>query len=270
MQGPSRVALAAATQELSSLAMAAGSPAALADELYAVARLLDSSPSLRRALADPSADVDAKTALASQLLSAKVSAPALQVVLLAIRQRWGADRDLADALTTLGDETLLVAAEQRGDLVAVAEQVFLFSRTLDANPTLRSALTDAGAPEGARTQLVSRLLTGRAHPETHRLVERAVSHPRGRRLEDVLGEQLDAADARLRTLSATVFSAIPLDADQRRRLQSSLSATYGRSVSTNVVIDPSVMGGLRVEIGDEVIDGSVAAKLDDARRRLVG
>ena len=69
---------------------------------------------------------------------------------------------------------------------------------------------------------------------------------------------------------ATVHVARALaDADQQR-LASALAAQYGRPVHLNIVIDPQVLGGLRVEIGDDVIDGTVVSRLDDARRKIAG
>ena len=57
---------------------------------------------------------------------------------------------------------------------------------------------------------------------------------------------------------------------EQTRLQQALSRQYGREVHVNVVVEPGLLGGMRVEIGEDVIDGTVAARLDDARRRLAG
>jgi F-type H+-transporting ATPase subunit delta len=69
---------------------------------------------------------------------------------------------------------------------------------------------------------------------------------------------------------ATVRVARPLSDADRRRLTEALSRTYGREIHLNVVVDPEVIGGIRVEIGDDVIDGTVSSRLDEARRRLAG
>ena len=69
---------------------------------------------------------------------------------------------------------------------------------------------------------------------------------------------------------ATVRVARPLAAPDQERLTALLSRQYDTTVHLNVVVDPEVLGGLRVEIGDEVIDGTIASRLDDAKRRLVG
>ncbi len=69
---------------------------------------------------------------------------------------------------------------------------------------------------------------------------------------------------------ATVYSATVLNEAQRNRLSEALSARYGGRVSLNVVIDPTVVGGLRVQIADDVIDGSISARLADLRQKLAG
>jgi F-type H+-transporting ATPase subunit delta len=61
-----------------------------------------------------------------------------------------------------------------------------------------------------------------------------------------------------------------LTEDERSRLATALERMYGRAVHLNLVVDPSVVGGVRVSIGDEVIDGTVESRLSDARRRLTG
>jgi F-type H+-transporting ATPase subunit delta len=69
---------------------------------------------------------------------------------------------------------------------------------------------------------------------------------------------------------ATVRVARPLADAERDRLAAALASSYGRDVHLNVIVDPEVIGGIRVEIGDDVIDGTVASRLDDAGRRLAG
>ena len=67
-----------------------------------------------------------------------------------------------------------------------------------------------------------------------------------------------------------ITTAAPISAAQQERLIALLSARYGRPVAVNTVIDPAVVGGLRVQIGDDVIDASVASRLNDLRLRLAG
>ena len=69
---------------------------------------------------------------------------------------------------------------------------------------------------------------------------------------------------------ATVTTAVPLTDDQFARLEQRLGAQAGRRVRFDAIVDPSVLGGVRVQIGDDVIDGSVATRLNDLRQKLAG
>jgi len=107
-------------------------------------------------------------------------------------------------------------------------------------------------------------------PETWRLVRRAVQAPRGLNRDTALGGYGQVAAHRRDQLVAHVVAALPLDEAQRGRLEEALRRAYGKAVHLNVDVDPDVLGGIRVEIGDEVLDGTVVRRLDDARRRLAG
>lgn len=69
---------------------------------------------------------------------------------------------------------------------------------------------------------------------------------------------------------AVVTSAVPLSDGQKQRLGAALAKLYGRPMHLNLDVDPEVIGGIRVQVGDEIIDGAVADRLEDARRRIVG
>ncbi len=71
-------------------------------------------------------------------------------------------------------------------------------------------------------------------------------------------------------MTAVVTSATALSEEQVERIAQALSAQYERNVHANVVIDPAVLGGIRIEIGDEIIEGTVRSRLDEARRHLSG
>ena len=94
--------------------------------------------------------------------------------------------------------------------------------------------------------------------------------PRGRRLDRVMAAYLALASTRRDELTALVTAATPLTEQQSARLRSALESHYGKSVSLQVVQDPTVMGGIRVQVGDEVVDGTVLRRLDQARRHVTG
>jgi F-type H+-transporting ATPase subunit delta len=270
MQGASRSSLLASRQELNAALGSGADASALGDELFAVSEVLGSSAPLRRALTDPTSEETAKASLAERLFGGKVSAAAQQVLGVAVGQRWADERDLGDALEELGVEATLTSAERQGRLDNVEDELFRFERTVAGDPALRDALGDRRRSGKDKAELVGTLLDGKAAPETARLARQAAASPGGRRVERVL-ESYVAVAAKLRErLAATVTSATDLSEADRSRLGQALARVYGRPVQLNVIVDPHIVGGLRVQVGDEVIDGTIATRLEEARRTMAG
>ncbi|MFD7512330.1 F0F1 ATP synthase subunit delta [Streptomyces sp. NPDC059853] len=272
MIGASREALEGGRERLNVLCdSTATDPAALADDLAAVTVLLNREVSLRRVLTDPAQPGEGKADLVGRLLGGQVGGPAVDLVSGLVRSRWSSSRDLVDAVEELADTADLIAADRAGTLEAVEDELFRFGRILSATPALRSALTTKDERSTtAKKELVRRLLGGRADRITERLIVRLVEHPRGRSLDQGI-EALSALAAARRDRSvAVVTSAVPLSDAQRDRLGRALAKLYGRQVQLNLDVDPAVLGGISVRIGDEVIHGTVADRLDEVTRRLAG
>jgi F-type H+-transporting ATPase subunit delta len=271
LQGASRESLKSARETLGALIRSGDTDLpALSDDLFSLTALLDRELPLRRALTDPSRDGDARVGLARAVLGEHVGGATADLLAWVVRARWSAPRELATALELLAVEAQVAAAEKAGRLDAVEDELFRIARSVAGAPELRSALSDTAAPVANRASLIEGLLEGRTSEETRRLVRQAVVAPRGRtfdRTVELYGQV--AADRRSR-LVATVTASAPLTEEQRSRLSAVLRRIYGHEVHLNVPLDEDIVGGIRVEIGDEVIDGSVLSRLDEARRRLVG
>jgi len=269
MRGASRESLAAAGDRLETLLGQEGVDASLVGgELFEVADLLDGQVSVRSALTDPSRTGDDKAAFSRELLEGRLSNGTVSLVEGTVRSRWSTDRDLADAAEALAVEAFVRSAQEQGRLDSLEDELFRFSRVVTATPTLRAALTDRGLPDDRKADLVNELLQDKAGAETVVLARRAVTHPRGRSLEAALAALGDMAAARRARLVATVTTAVPLTEEQRDRLSSALAQQFGHEVHLNVVVDGDVIGGIRVSLGDEVIDGTLATRLDEAQRRI--
>ncbi|MHC3472427.1 F0F1 ATP synthase subunit delta [Streptomyces sp. 7R007] len=269
MNGASREALAAARERLDALTDSTSVDAgSLADELAAVTALLDREVSLRRVLTDPAQAGEAKAELARRLLGGQVSGAAADLVSGMVRSRWSQSRDLVDALEELAATADLTAAQKAGTLDNVEDELFRFGRIVSGSTELRAALTDRKAATPAKVELLHRLLGGRAAPVTERLVTRLVTAPRGRSLETGLESLSKLAADRRNRMVAVVTSAVPLSDQQKQRLGAALAKLYGRPMHLNLDVDPEVLGGIRVQVGDEVINGSIADRIEDAGRRL--
>ncbi|MCK1797496.1 F0F1 ATP synthase subunit delta [Streptomyces sp. XM4193] len=274
MNGASRTALAAAKERLDALTDNTSVDAVkIADELAAVTALLDREVSLRRVFTDPAQSGEAKAELVARLLGDKVGGETVDLVSGMVRSRWSRPRDLTDAVEELADVADLTAAERDGSLDDVEDEIFRFGRIVGTSPDLRAALSGKGDQpsfKSAQTELLRRLLGGRARPTTERLVIRLVGQPRGRSLEGGLDALSKLAAERRNRSVAVVTSAVPLSDEQKRRLGAALTRLYGREVHLNLDVDPEVRGGILVKIGDEVMNGTVGDRIQDVERRMAG
>ncbi len=270
MHGSSRLAAKAARNAFQETLDGDVDRARLSEDLFAVTSALDGNIPLRRAVGDPSRDAAPKAALVEQLFGGRISTDAVEVVKAAVSQRWAEERDLPDLLEELAVSSVVAAAEKQGRADQVEDDLFRFERIVAGNPGLRDALTDRRSDMQGKDELVSTLLEGKASDEAVRLVRQAVRSPRGRRFDTVIERYLGIASVRREELAAVVTSAIDLDASQRDRLVTALTTYYHKTVHLNVVVDPAVLGGIRVQVGDDVVDGTILRRLETARRLLGG
>lgn len=264
-RGASADAVAALQDELAS-ATSGTNAAKVAGDLFSVATTLRGQAALRRFATDSSIPAEAKTGLFTEVFSGKVDGATLGILTSAVSRRWTAGRDLADALEHLGVMANVTAAGT--ETSRLADELFAFAQAAKDNPDLRDALADPVRSIADKRGLVVSILTG-ALPSTVALVSEALSGSH-RTVAVALKEyQKVVADAQTEGV-ATVRVARALGDAELERLSAVLATQYGRPVHLNQLVDPSVLGGIRVEIGDDVIDGTVSSRLDDARRRLVG
>jgi F-type H+-transporting ATPase subunit delta len=270
MRGASRASLAQVSDQLSATATSKAIADAIGDELFSVVKLLDSEHGLRRALTDPARQADAKAGLVRSLLSEKVSAQTLDLMAGLAAARWSAARDLADAAGELAVQAVVIAAEHAGTLDDLEDDVFRFSRVVMGQPELYSALTNPYLPAERKRGLIGALLDGKVSAEAERLITQAALEPRGRSLEANLDSYAKAAAERRQRLVAIVRVGSTLTQEQQDRLAAALAGIYGHDVFLNIVLDPQVVGGMSVQVGDEFIDASVASRLAAVRRKLAG
>jgi F-type H+-transporting ATPase subunit delta len=240
----------------------------LGDELFAITRLVATQVPLRRHLGDPAVAADARTGLLRRVLGEQVGPDALEIASASVSARWSSSLDLVEALEVLARRAVLGVAEKEGSLDEVEDELFRFGRILDREPRLAALLVDTARPEDGRVALLDSVLGGRVSAVTATLLWQTVRLPRGRHLDLAAEELAELAAARRRRYVARVRTAVPLAPAQEERLAASLTRLYGRPMSLQVELDEALLGGLVVEVGGEVIDGSVAGRLAAARRDL--
>lgn len=268
MHGVSRESLRVARERLEQYADGAdsGALATLADELFAVGRLLDSRASIRRLLADSSAEPSRRQALAERLIGGQVGEQAQQLIRELAGTGWSAPGDLADVVDSLGCEALLAAAAAADRLDEVEDELFRFGRIVTREPQLHASLSDPAVSVERRVGLLDTLVSGKVADETRDLLHHALVAPRGLTFERRLAGISELAAVRRGRFVAYVRSATELTDEQQQRLAAALQRIYRREVDIRLDVDPAVIGGLSIKVGDEVIDGSMQHRLDQLRR----
>jgi F-type H+-transporting ATPase subunit delta len=242
----------------------------LSGELYAVADLLVHQPRLRRTLGDPAASSQARAELAETLLSGKVAKQTLELARAAVELRWSTPWDLCDALEDAGDEALFAAAEKDKKLDTVEDELFRFERIMQSESSAVALLDDAVSDADRRTTLIDTLVADKVNAVTLALLHHAVASTRKRSVLLAVDELLEKAAVRQERSIARVTSAVALSSEQQQRLEAALSDIYGRAISVRSAVDPQVRGGLVIRVADEVIDGSIATRLANARATIGG
>lgn len=272
MRGASRESLTVVREMVERLT-SADRPAALrelAGEIFSLVHLLGSEARLRRIVSDPAVEPDQRAALLSGLVAGRVSDRAREVAETLARSAWATPRDLVDAADDAAVQALFIAEERDDALDDVEDELFRFNRVLEGEPRLRSALTDPSLPTDRKADLLGELLSGKVRESTLSLIREVVLHPRGRTIDRGLEDYARAAAARRERLVARVTSVLPLGEAQLTRLAEGLATELGHEVHLNVEIDPDLVGGLTVRVGDELFDGSIVHRLTTARRLMAG
>jgi ATP synthase F0 subunit b/ATP synthase F1 delta subunit len=240
----------------------------LADDSASVVKLLQREAVLARHLAEPSGDTAPKTQLVERVLSGKVSDAALDILKTAVSQRWSSTSDLNYGIQHIARLALLVRAEREDQIEDVEDQLFRFSRILDSEPRLITLLSEYTAPLDGRISLLNNVLGRRASKNAADLLRQTVELLRGGRADEAVRELANLAVSRRGEVVAHVTAARELSDAQRDRLTELLTRIYGHPVSLQLDVNPALLGGVTIAVGDEVIDGSLASKLSAAETHL--
>lgn len=242
----------------------------LAEELTSVAKLLLSESVLTRHLAEPTDNSAAKVELVDRLLSGQVATTTLDVLRTAVSQRWSTESNLVDAIEHTARLALLKRAEIGGEVDEVEDQLFRFGRLLDAEPKLSALLSDYTTPVDGRIALLDKVLAGNASANgtAAALLTQTVGLLRGERADEAVIDLAELAVARRGEVVAHVTAAADLTDAQRTRLSEVLTRIYGHPVAVQLHVDPELLGGLSITVGDEVIDGSISSRLAAAATQL--
>jgi F-type H+-transporting ATPase subunit delta len=278
----------------------AGALAEAASQLQAVARLVDTSTELSLAVNDGSVPVASRRAVLDDLLASKVRPEVRSLVRQAVTVVPASEVEasfhwLAARVATAADRGPSADGESDGDVVLgrlgsrnrvsgyaaavfetvttaeleeIEDQLFRFARTVENNRKLRGALGNRDLPVTVRQQVINDLMGDKVLPATRRLAAYAVRGGRARDIVATLDALVeDAARARGWRV-ARVHSADQVDDSQRQTLGEALGRLTGGPVELQVTLDPELLGGVVVQVGDLLVDSSTRHRLDELKEHL--
>ena len=242
----------------------------LSEELTAVGKVLLNEPILARHLAEASGETDAKKQLLQRLLGGRVGSTTLDLLDTAVSVRWSRTEDFVGAVQQVARLSLLTRADREHQADEVAEQLFRFGRVLDAEPQLTTLLGDYSKPASDRVSLLRGVLdrASGTNQIATALLSQTVELLDGERVDEAVRDLAQLAVARRGEVVAQVGAAADLSDSQRRRLTEVLARIYHTPVSVQLTVDPELLGGLSVAVGDEVIDGTLSSRLAAAATKL--
>ncbi|MDD7384562.1 MAG: F0F1 ATP synthase subunit delta [Actinomycetaceae bacterium] len=236
------------------------------DQLFSVSDVLGKNRAFSRSLTDAARTADDRVQLLRSVFDGKVSGEVLDLLSGVVRGSW-ADSDLSVVIESLGVTSILVSAQHNRVLQQVEAELGFASRLINRSPRLQLELSDPTVSNSARRALINAVFE-RLNALTKTLVERAARSGSTQLISHWIRAAIDEAARIGGHLVATVAAGTLPSDDQIRRLEEILGHRYGKPVIAHVHLEPELVGGLRVAIGDDVIDGSILARIRQARASL--
>ena len=241
----------------------------IGNELFTITKVLDDSIQLERALTDPSRPVADKVAVLTELLGDNVHPMTMEIMTDLVSRHWSRARDIANAVEDFGVDAMMYYADATGATLQVSVELSELHSALLNLPVVRAKLYDYQATSEARVKLFHEVFSGKTlNKVTMRLAEHATCNLRRRRYLETIQWLINKLSRHMGESMVIVTTATPLKPEQIKRLVEVYSAKVGRQVHINSVVDPTVLGGMRIQVGDEVTDNTVVAQLQNLHRRV--
>ena len=241
----------------------------IGNELFTITKVLDDSIQLERALTDPSRPVADKVAVLKELLGDNAHPMTMEIMTDLVSRRWSRARDIANAVEDFGVDAMMYYADATDATLQVSIELSELHSALLNLPVVRAKLYDYQATSEARVKLFREVFSGKTlNKVTMRLAEHATCNLRRRRYLETIQWLINKFSRHMGESMVTVTTATPLKKEQIKRLVEVYSAKVGRQVHINSVVDPTVLGRMRIQVGDEVTDNTVVAQLQNLHRKV--
>ena len=241
----------------------------IGNELFTIASALDHNIQLERALTDPSRPVEDKVAVVKTLIGDQAHPLVMEIMSDLVSRRWSRVSDIANAVEDFGVDGMMYYADYTNTTLQVSIELAELHSALLNLPVVRTKLYDATVSSEARVKLLYSLIGDADFTKvTKRLAEHATCNLRNRRYLQTIQWLINKFSRHMGESMVTVTTATPLSKEQVEKLIAIYSAKTGHPVHINSVVDPTVMGGMRIQVGDEVTDNTVVAQLQHLQRTV--
>ena len=241
----------------------------IGNELFTITSALDHNIQLERALTDPSRPVEDKVAVVKTLIGDQAHPLVMEIMSDLVSRRWSRVSDIANAVEDFGVDGMMYYADYTNTTLQVSIELAELHSALLTLPVVRTKLYDATVSSEARVKLLYSLIGDADFTKvTKRLAEHATCNLRNRRYLQTIQWLINKFSRHMGESMVTVTTATPLSKEQVEKLIAIYSAKTGHPVHINSVVDPTVMGGMRIQVGDEVTDNTVVAQLQHLQRTV--
>lgn len=241
----------------------------IGNELFTITSALDHNIQLERALTDPSRPVEDKVAVVKTLIGDQAHPLVMEIMSDLVSRRWSRVSDIANAVEDFGVDGMMYYADYTNTTLQVSIELAELHSALLNLPVVRTKLYDATVSSEARVKLLCSLIGDADFTKvTKRLAEHATCNLRNRRYLQTIQWLINKFSRHMGESMVTVTTATPLSKEQVEKLIAIYSAKTGHPVHINSVVDPTVMGGMRIQVGDEVTDNTVVAQLQHLQRTV--
>lgn len=241
----------------------------IGNELFTITSALDHNIQLERALTDPSRPVEDKVAVVKTLIGDQAHPLVIEIMSDLVSRRWSRVSDIANAVEDFGVDGMMYYADYTNTTLQVSIELAELHSALLNLPVVRTKLYDATVSSEARVKLLYSLIGDADFTKvTKRLAEHATCNLRNRRYLQTIQWLINKFSRHMGESMVTVTTATPLSKEQVEKLIAIYSAKTGHPVHINSVVDPTVMGGMRIQVGDEVTDNTVVAQLQHLQRTV--
>ena len=241
----------------------------IGNELFTITSALDHNIQLERALTDPSRPVEDKVAVVKTLIGDQAHPLVMEIMSDLVSRRWSRVSDIANAVEDFGVDGMMYYADYTNTTLQVSIELAELHSALLNLPVVRTKLYDATVSSEARVKLLYSLIGDADFTKvTKRLAEHATCNLRNRRYLQTIQWLINKFSRHMGESMVTVTTATPLSKEQVEKLIAIYLAKTGHPVHINSVVDPTVMGGMRIQVGDEVTDNTVVAQLQHLQRTV--